>query len=455
MKKRALFSIVALCFSLVSSFAQQKPTIAVLELGSSSAVDTSELGALTTRLRTELFETQKYTVVERSEMNAVLKEQGFQQTGCTDAACAVQVGQLLNAEYMIVGTVDKVGRLYSVNIRQVNVATGAISNNVKSDCVDCTIEDVMLKVVRVAAQRIAGIDSSKETEAMTKLKDRNLIKYKNDTGGETGSLSVIVIPSEAEVFIDGISHGHGSMVVDSLPVGRHKVTVASKEKYPVTKKVVIAYNKVTECKIKTTSFRHGFEPGISMMYPRLFASDKFTFVRDSGGLSDTLTCTVEDQWLPVSYSISQFHRSRHHVIGIGFHINPFLLNDQIKTTTDSSGNRFEYRNAKAEFGLFLEYYYTVLTIRNILITDIGIQCGGDGIILRNNPDHAIRADGAYFLNSTPDTPLFRQVFFVGPSINVLCGRDRIYFKVTYAAIFGLSPLNHHFANQLGASVLFQ
>ena len=51
-------------------------------------------------------------------MNDILKEQGFQQTGCTDASCAVQAGQLLNVKYMIIGSVDRVGNIYSITLKK-------------------------------------------------------------------------------------------------------------------------------------------------------------------------------------------------------------------------------------------------------------------------------------------------------------------------------------------------
>ena len=59
----------------------QDITIAVLDF-EGQGVSQSETRTLTDRLRDEIFNTGIYVVLERGKMDEVLKEQGFQQTGC-------------------------------------------------------------------------------------------------------------------------------------------------------------------------------------------------------------------------------------------------------------------------------------------------------------------------------------------------------------------------------------
>jgi curli biogenesis system outer membrane secretion channel CsgG len=56
----------------------QDITIAILEF-EGKGVSQSETSTLTDRLRDEMFKTGIYIVLERGEMDEVLKEQGFQQ----------------------------------------------------------------------------------------------------------------------------------------------------------------------------------------------------------------------------------------------------------------------------------------------------------------------------------------------------------------------------------------
>lgn len=155
-----------ICFTL--SHAKSIPAIAVTEIEAPD-LSANEVVALTNRLRSELINTGEFTVLERSKMNEILKEQGFQQTGCTNTDCAVEIGQLLNVEYIILGNIDKVGEIYSVNIRLVNAGTGKIERNENVDCRECTIEDIMLKTIKMAARKMAGIMTPADKAMENKL----------------------------------------------------------------------------------------------------------------------------------------------------------------------------------------------------------------------------------------------------------------------------------------------
>lgn len=99
--------------------------IAILDL---QPVGVSELTAKTVSdlLRTELFNTGLFIVIEREQMTSVLKEQGFQQSGCTETECAVQVGKLLSAHKVLVGTVNKLGTSFIINARIIDVEKGTM-----------------------------------------------------------------------------------------------------------------------------------------------------------------------------------------------------------------------------------------------------------------------------------------------------------------------------------------
>jgi len=89
-------------------------------------ISKNEANALTDRLRTELFDTGHFKVVEREMMEDILVEQGFQQTGCTTDECLVEIGQLIGVEQMIGGSISKVGPVHSVSVRIISVETGEI-----------------------------------------------------------------------------------------------------------------------------------------------------------------------------------------------------------------------------------------------------------------------------------------------------------------------------------------
>ncbi|MDD5672724.1 MAG: hypothetical protein PHC61_01050, partial [Chitinivibrionales bacterium] len=65
-----------------------KPTMAIIGIKNGSGVNKEDVELLTDRLNSELFKTDFVTVLERAEIDNILKEQGFQQSGaCTDNQC--------------------------------------------------------------------------------------------------------------------------------------------------------------------------------------------------------------------------------------------------------------------------------------------------------------------------------------------------------------------------------
>ncbi len=142
MTYKKIFPLIAIIFfiSSISLFAQKKninrTRIAILEFKGNGipkgiASNVSEL------LRVEMVKTNKYIIIERTRMDAILKEQGFQQTGCTDETCAVKIGKLLSAKKILIGNVMKLQDMYVITSRIVDVESGSIDlaekENAKSE----------------------------------------------------------------------------------------------------------------------------------------------------------------------------------------------------------------------------------------------------------------------------------------------------------------------------------
>lgn len=107
----------------------KRRSVAVLELQSSGGLTAAETSALTNRFRGILVSTQVFDVLEREKMSEILKEQDFiMSDNCNSSECAVQVGQLLGVEAMIAGDIGKVGNLYTIDLRIINVESGKIEN---------------------------------------------------------------------------------------------------------------------------------------------------------------------------------------------------------------------------------------------------------------------------------------------------------------------------------------
>ena len=132
-----------------------KTSVAVMTLKSASGVTPDDAELLTDRLRIELFNTAQFSVMERSQMQEILKEQGFQQSGaCSDEGCMVEMGQILGVNLLVGGSIGRLGNMYLLNIRGIDIKTAKIIAVVSED-IPGSIENVVAALKRVAA-KLAG-----------------------------------------------------------------------------------------------------------------------------------------------------------------------------------------------------------------------------------------------------------------------------------------------------------
>lgn len=167
MKKNFINSISALMILIGSSTVPAQPqppgaaipaklTVAVNNL-EGRGVSPDEAATLSDVLRTRLADTRKFMVMERGQMEEILKEQGFQQSGaCSDEACLVQMGQLLGSQRLVAGSIGKVGKAYSINVRLISVESGEILVSVSHNYTG-PIENLLTGEMEVVAKKLAGI----------------------------------------------------------------------------------------------------------------------------------------------------------------------------------------------------------------------------------------------------------------------------------------------------------
>jgi len=168
-KKIILLIIFTFCFT--------KDYIAVIDFDANN-VKKSNARALTERLTTELIKVDQYIVVERSKVDKMLKEQKFQSSGCVNISCAVEVGNVLGAKYIVVGTISKFGQTYTLDARLVDVES---SESIRS--ADYTsqgrIDDLLLKgVPSIVKQLVGEYDDTPQSQVEDTEDSKNRINWK-------------------------------------------------------------------------------------------------------------------------------------------------------------------------------------------------------------------------------------------------------------------------------------
>ena len=163
------FGKIALLFALFiifsgSLFAQsrhenRKTSLAVLNFISGDGLSRQTADFFSSLIESRMVNTRLFRIVARQNINEILKDQAFQQSGCNDEKCAVQIGKLLAAEKIMTGVMTKIGKKIYINVRIIDVETGKIdfSENAVSPDSD-SLQEAAKKLSRKIAARIAGVD---------------------------------------------------------------------------------------------------------------------------------------------------------------------------------------------------------------------------------------------------------------------------------------------------------
>ena len=102
----------------------QNITIAVFDF-ENNGLKNNEVRQLLTRLESELVKLGDFKVVERNEIENVLEEQKLQISGITEQSI-IHVGNILSANQIILGSVGRIGGLYTISAKLVDVKSGEL-----------------------------------------------------------------------------------------------------------------------------------------------------------------------------------------------------------------------------------------------------------------------------------------------------------------------------------------
>ena len=131
-----------------------RPSVAVLDFDA-KGIPAYEAETLTERLRSEIANTNAVRLTDRKLLEKILQEQGLQQSGCTTDECAAEVGQLLGAQFIISGSIGKLGNSFTIDAKMVSVTTGA-AERAKTATYSGEISGLILEM-EILAWEIVGL----------------------------------------------------------------------------------------------------------------------------------------------------------------------------------------------------------------------------------------------------------------------------------------------------------
>ncbi len=124
-----LFGLLLTVLFSSPSWSSGKARVAVIDFEQKAyqEIQGKQIGEIISEwLITALVNTGRFEVVERSQLQKVLKEQQMGMTGMVNQETAAKVGELLGVKVIITGSVIQIGNTYDVNARLISVEDGSI-----------------------------------------------------------------------------------------------------------------------------------------------------------------------------------------------------------------------------------------------------------------------------------------------------------------------------------------
>ncbi len=149
---RQLCTSIALLIALLAH--AQPATLGIMDLSRNGVIpEPSTLGSMT---RIEMEKTGRYTVLHWQDMKQALGLQGIDAATCFGKNCAVEAGRIVQAEKVLIGSVDRFGERIAITMKIIDVATGTIEASNTSEYAN--LQNELQRMIEISLARTMGIE---------------------------------------------------------------------------------------------------------------------------------------------------------------------------------------------------------------------------------------------------------------------------------------------------------
>lgn len=216
--KRHIISLIFIFYVLTGSVASaERMRIAILDL-KAEGVANKIAKNVTNMIRTDLINLDKFIVIERTQMDKIMEEQGFQQTGCTDQECAVQIGKVMAARKILIGEVSSMGEAILITVRIVDVEKAISEHAARSkaksiDDLDTAITSLTKELSgRIEGEKkgfFASLFGKSEEDVEAKKPEKKKEPEKKEAKKEVKTAPRVITP--VRYYVSGIFPGIGQI----------------------------------------------------------------------------------------------------------------------------------------------------------------------------------------------------------------------------------------------------
>ncbi|MBN1383922.1 MAG: hypothetical protein JW983_03445 [Elusimicrobia bacterium] len=137
---------------------QEREKIAVMDIRAYD-IDKKIAVMVNEFIRNDLFELGNFELVERSQIELVLKEQKLQMSGILSNKKAVKVGEVVGAKKIVIGTLSRLGEKYFLVLRIVDVENSVILASRAGECMN---DDELKFLSKRVVSRLIAVEKTHE-----------------------------------------------------------------------------------------------------------------------------------------------------------------------------------------------------------------------------------------------------------------------------------------------------
>jgi TolB-like protein len=419
-----LKKLILIALILTSTLFSEQKNVAILPFDA-VGVSEQESQVLTNKLGSEMVKLGTYAILDRSEMKNILKEQGFQQSGCTSSECAIEVGQILGVAYMVSGSIGKLEDIYYVEIKLIDVTTSKILKNVDRS-VEGGLKNVLIQAIPQIAAELSG-------KAVTTPQKEVLQPYQqNAYNGRPISNSTVKISTYNKgswIYVNGERVGKNEVVI-LLEKGDYKITEREDGSKNVLYSEDVFVNGMSSEKVELGGDLVEFCVAPSLAVPT------------SGGEDVSAFAAIG---FHMGWSIR-----RSNYLGYNFHINlP------------------EYESGEEQDNFYIGGFFTYLKewdIKRILKLGAGVSAGfryieidkySDSYSSSNSydPYNSYDSYNSYYSSSYNYIDYYRYEWG-GPTVRMGIGYKKVFFTTSLLFSFGLEEYNSNYDDDYGYNTNF-
>ena len=150
---------------------------------SGANVNEEHLDIITDRLELEISKKNVYKVIDRRNIETIMREHKLQFSGNIDESTAVKLGKLVGLDNIVLGSIALFGSSYMTSVKMIDVETGqilseSIQNN--KNGIESLIKSTMNTISEEITVCIGSVKSDKyhrlNCEWAKKIKSKNMLK---------------------------------------------------------------------------------------------------------------------------------------------------------------------------------------------------------------------------------------------------------------------------------------